>query len=99
MFNQVANVESPSLSATYQTCTVRFYYHLYGRFAQHSYLWVGLSYGGTKSYIWSTSGNQGDKWIKAELGLGSVPAGEKKNRNRDESFYLCKFTSEFFFAI
>jgi hypothetical protein len=73
---QVANIESPPIGKTYHTCTVQFYYHLYGTFSSYNYLWIGLTYGGSTSYIWSTSGDQGDKWIKGEFGLGSVPAGK-----------------------
>ena len=72
---QVANIESPTIGNTYHTCTVRFYYHLFGTFGQYSYLWVGLSFGSSKSYVWSTSGDQGDKWNMGEFGLGSVPPG------------------------
>ncbi|CAB4029849.1 MAM and LDL-receptor class A domain-containing 2-like, partial [Paramuricea clavata] len=74
---QVANIESPPTGKTYHTCTVQFYYHLYGTFSSANYLWIGLTYGGSTSYIWNTNGDQGDKWNKGEFGLGSVPAGTK----------------------
>ena len=73
---QYATLQSPATGKTYQTCTVQFYYHLYGTFASSNALWVALTYNGKTSYIWSTTGDQGDKWNLGEIGLGSVPPGK-----------------------
>lgn len=54
-------------------CAVQFWYHMYGN--SYSDMKVKLSYKGGISTIFEVSGNKGNKWNKAMIGLGAMDKG------------------------
>lgn len=58
-------------------CVVSFYYHMYSALSAGftGTLYLKLKYKGTTSNLFEVYGNNGDKWKRAEVGLGSLDAG------------------------
>ena len=54
------------------TCKVRFFYHMYGRDIGTLNVYIRTNTTGPMRKIWSKTGDQGDKWVKATASI-SVP--------------------------
>lgn len=51
------------------TCKVRFFYHMYGRHIGTLNVYTRTNTTGPMNKIWTKSGDQGDKWVKATAGI------------------------------
>uniref|UniRef100_A0A3Q3EFD0 MAM and LDL-receptor class A domain-containing protein 2-like n=2 Tax=Kryptolebias marmoratus TaxID=37003 RepID=A0A3Q3EFD0_KRYMA len=65
-----AALQSPKKKEASATCTLRFYYNMYG---DDSTLRVLLKGGSTTSTLWWLSGNHGDSWQNSEVLIGRIP--------------------------
>ena len=59
-------------------CVVRFYYHMYSASSRRftGTLYLKLKDKGKTSTLFQVWNNQGNKWKRAEVGLGSLDGGE-----------------------
>ena len=51
------------------TCKVRFFYHMYGRHIGTLNVYTRTNIAGPMNKIWSKTGDQGDKWVKATASI------------------------------
>lgn len=51
------------------TCKVRFFYHMYGRHIGTLNVYTRTNITGPMNKIWTKTGNQGDKWVKATASI------------------------------
>lgn len=51
------------------TCKVRFFYHMYGRHIGTLNVYTRTSTTGSMNKIWTKTGDQGDKWVKATASI------------------------------
>ena len=70
--NDTAVLKSPLIQST-RTCTMRFYYHMYGDHI--GTLNVYRMVGSVKSLLWTESGENGRKWIKKAIDLSASSTG------------------------
>ena len=70
--NDTALLVSPLIKST-KTCTMRFYYHMYGEHI--GTLNVYKKVGSTKTVLWSNNGDNGNKWIKKTIDLSASSSG------------------------
>lgn len=73
-----ATLQSPNMTRTGPGCIVSFYYHMY---TASGSIWTGtlylkLKYKGSTSNLFEVSSNKGNKWNKAEVGLGHLDKGK-----------------------
>lgn len=69
-----AELQSPNMTKSGAGCALQFWYHMYGN--TFSDMTVKLNYKGGVSTIFEVSGNKGNKWNKAMIGLGALDTGE-----------------------
>ncbi|XP_070566222.1 MAM and LDL-receptor class A domain-containing protein 1-like [Ptychodera flava] len=68
--NDTATIESPVLRACSASCQLVFWYHMYGQDIRT--LEVILKQAGISTRLWRMSGNQGNQWRRALVGIGRV---------------------------
>ena len=51
------------------TCQLRFFYHMYGTHIGTLNVYTRTSTSGPLNKIWTKTGNQGDKWVKATASI------------------------------
>lgn len=66
-----AALQSPSMKQASTTCTVHFYYNMYGE--DRKELSVLLKEGSRTTTLWWLSGNHGDLWQHGEVTVGRIP--------------------------
>ncbi|XP_038573588.1 MAM and LDL-receptor class A domain-containing protein 1 [Micropterus salmoides] len=66
-----AAVQSPKMKQASATCTLHFYYNMYGEDIEE--LSVALNGGSRTTTLWWLSGNHGDLWHHAEVTVGRMP--------------------------
>ena len=62
------------MTKTGANCMLVFYYHIYGSLP--GTLLVNINYKGSTTVVFEVSDNMGDKWNRAQVGLGALDAGE-----------------------
>ncbi|XP_078144006.1 apical endosomal glycoprotein-like [Centroberyx gerrardi] len=72
-----AALQSPGMKQASATCTLHFYYHMYGE-AVHTVTGIGelkvlLKEGSRSTPLWWLSGNRGDSWRHGEVTVGRTP--------------------------
>jgi hypothetical protein len=72
-FFDKARLQGPNMTRTGPGCTLQFWYHMYG--SSYSDMHLKLVYKGAASTIFEATGNNGNKWIKATVGLGAMDTG------------------------
>ncbi|EDO47788.1 predicted protein [Nematostella vectensis] len=72
-FLDTARLTSPNMTKTGPGCRMEFWYHLYGN--SYSTMRLKLKYKGLASTLFLVSGNMGNKWLKAVVGLGALETG------------------------
>ena len=70
--NDTASIVSPLIRST-KTCTMRFYYHMYGEHI--GTLNVYRKVGDAPSLLWTISGDNGRRWIKKTIDLPASSTG------------------------
>ncbi|CAB4000024.1 MAM and LDL-receptor class A domain-containing 2 [Paramuricea clavata] len=70
--NDTAVLKSPLIQST-KTCTMRFYYHMYGDHI--GTLNIYRVVGSVKSLLWTESGENGRRWIKKTIDLSASSTG------------------------
>ena len=77
-FFEDATLQSPNMTRTGAGCIVSFYYHMYiaSGSSWTGTLYLKLNYKGSTSNLFEVSSNQGNKWKKAEVGLGRLDKGK-----------------------
>ena len=73
-----ATLQSLNMTKTGAGCVVRFYYHMYTASSSGftGTLYLKLKNKGTTSTLFEVSSNKGNKWNRAEVGLGALDAGQ-----------------------
>lgn len=73
-----ATLQSPNMTKTGAGCVVSFYYHMYTASSSGitGTLYLKLKNKGATSTLFEVSSNQGNKWKRAEVGLGALDGGE-----------------------
>ena len=73
-----ATLQSPNMTRTGAGCIVSFYYHMYSASgsAWTGTLYLKLKYKGSTSNLFEVSSNKGNKWNRAEVGLGHLDKGK-----------------------
>ncbi|XP_047444387.1 MAM and LDL-receptor class A domain-containing protein 2 isoform X2 [Mugil cephalus] len=66
-----AALQSPTMTQASATCTLHFYYNVYGEDAEE--LSVLLKEGYRTTTLWWLSGNHGDAWQHGEVTVGRIP--------------------------
>ncbi|XP_041944947.1 MAM and LDL-receptor class A domain-containing protein 2 isoform X2 [Alosa sapidissima] len=69
--NSYAVLQSPAMEQASADCTLQFYYHMHGEGIGE--LRVLLQEGSRLTPLLQISGNHGDEWQQAELGVGRTP--------------------------
>ncbi|XP_062407771.1 MAM and LDL-receptor class A domain-containing protein 1 [Sardina pilchardus] len=69
--NSYAVLQSPAMEQASAACTLQFYYHMHGEGIGE--LRVLLQEGSRLTPLLQISGNHGDEWQQAELGVGRTP--------------------------
>ena len=73
-----ALLSTPVLASTGPSCQIQFYYHMFGVNSGNMRVLVQNANKTTdKTYLWSKTGNQGNKWNMATVDIGPLPAGYK----------------------
>nr|XP_039270832.1 MAM and LDL-receptor class A domain-containing protein 1-like [Styela clava] len=67
-----ARLISPPVMANSDSCSIRFYYHMYGSSIRSLRVYTRTQYGGPLVQVWSKSGYQGDFWERADANLGAT---------------------------
>lgn len=77
-FFEDASLQSPNMTRTGAGCVVSFYYHMYlaSGSAWTGTLYLKLKYRGSTSNLFEVFGNKGNKWNRAEVGLGHLDQGK-----------------------
>ena len=72
-----AILQSPNMTKTGAGCVVRFYYHMYAASSSGftGTLYLKLKDKAGTSNLFEVWGNQGNKWKRAEVGLGVLDKG------------------------
>ena len=80
--NDTAVLMSPLMKST-KTCTMRFFYHMYGDHI--GTLNVYRKVGNSKSLLWTKSGDNGRQWFKKTIDLSASSTGFYVS-----CFFICK---------
>ncbi|AWP03839.1 putative apical endosomal glycoprotein-like [Scophthalmus maximus] len=67
-----AALQSPTMKQASASCTLHFYYNLYGEDTEE--LNVVLKEGSRSTTLWWLSGSQGNRWHHGEVTVGRIPA-------------------------
>ena len=67
-FGDRARLGSPLLTGT---CNLRMFYHMYGRHVNALVVYMRTTLNGSLTRVANMSGNIGDNWIQAVVGLGN----------------------------
>ena len=68
-----ARLISPSFSTQKSTCTLRFWYHMYGGAIGTLNVYIRIF--GNDTLYWSKTGNQGNQWLSSgTLKFGAIPS-------------------------
>ena len=69
--NSSARIRSPAFSTSSDTC-VTFWYHMYGSHVNRLDMYVVAATSQQGKLMWTKSGNQGFKWLQAQVDIGTV---------------------------
>uniref|UniRef100_W5MY12 MAM domain-containing protein n=1 Tax=Lepisosteus oculatus TaxID=7918 RepID=W5MY12_LEPOC len=69
--NSYAVLQSPGMKQASTECLMEFYYHMYG--AGIGDLSVFLREDSRDTLLWTLSGNKGNRWRRAVVGIGRIP--------------------------